>query len=50
MVRKRLHTTIEEELIFKLKVQAALESKNFNDLLEEAIMMLLNDRNIKIKN
>jgi predicted DNA binding CopG/RHH family protein len=41
-MRTRFHTTIEKDLITAIKVKAAQEGKNVNDILEEIIKAYLN--------
>lgn len=41
MGRVKYATSLDQDLLYKLKVLAVQENKKTNDMLEEAIMMLL---------
>ena len=42
-MRVRFVTTLEEKLIYKIKVKAAKEQKNVNDILEKLITEYLKE-------
>lgn len=48
ILRKSFQTTIEKELIEKLKIEAVKQSVNVNDILEKLIEMYLKGE-IKLK-
>jgi predicted transcriptional regulator len=41
MSRTKYATSLDEDLLHKLRILAAQENKKMNDMLEEAIMILL---------
>jgi hypothetical protein len=41
MGRVKYATSLDQDLLYKLKVLAVQENKKMNDMLEEAIMILL---------
>ena len=43
-MRSNFSTTLEKELIDKLKIQAIKESRNVNDILEELIREYLKEK------
>lgn len=45
MARKTVNTTIDEELIKKIKLLAVNEDCNINDLIEEGLRMVIEKRN-----
>lgn len=47
MLRKRFHTTLDEELLKKLKFEAFKQNKSSNDIIEELLQNYFYEKNKK---